>query len=235
MTGRRRFVLAGAAMAAGATGLSGCANPARIPAPVVPPPPPMVRVGDRWRYARINRYNGQPLPDLRMRVTAVEPLIRVEVSDGDGREFPAETYTGAWNVVQETVWEQAQVFDPPCPLLPQRLAPGEAGHWRGTYQVAGDSWRYAWSVRIDAHDWERIEVPAGVFEALRITRRIAFVHPSFLRAASSRMETLWYAPAVRRWVRRETDGEYVIPGRPPMRGREDRVGWVLVAYDPAGR
>lgn len=227
MTGRRRFVFGGAALAAGASGLAGCASPNRIPAPGEPPPPPVVRVGDRWRYARINRYNGLPLPDRQLRVTAVEPLIRVEVVDGDGHAFPEETYAGAWNVVQETVWEQLQVFTTPCPLLPRRLLPGAVEQWRGTYQVPGDSWHYASSVRVDAHEWERIEVPAGVFETLRITRRIAFVHPSFLRAASSRMETLWYAPAVNRWVRREIDGEYVIPGRPPMRGREDRVGWML--------
>lgn len=235
MTGRRRFVVAGAALAAGASGLAGCAKPILVSAPAAPPRPPAVRVGDRWRYAKVNLYNGEQLADQVMRVTAVEPRVRIEVSGSDDQDQPPEIYAGAWNVVQETVWDLVQVFNAPCPLLPRRLEPGAVEHWRGTYQVPGDGWHHAWSVRVQAHGWERVDVPAGRFEALRVTRLIAFQHQDLRRAESRRRETLWYAPQVNRWVRREIDGSHIIPGLPPMGVKEDRVGWVLVAHAPAGR
>ena len=62
----------------------------------------------------------------------------------------------------------------------------------------GDDWLHYWSVRVDARDWERIQVPAGVFEVLRVTRRIAFRHADLHRVESVRNETLWYAPKVNR-------------------------------------
>ncbi|MEN9313815.1 MAG: hypothetical protein RIS35_208 [Pseudomonadota bacterium] len=232
MNGRRRLLIAAGLAAAG---LAGCANPARIPPPAAAPLPPSVRIGDRWRYAKINLYNGETLAKQEMRVTALEPLLRIEVTDGNGAGLPPETYVRAWDVVQENVWEQIQVFGTPCPLLPRRLEPGSVEDWRGIYQVPGDSWRYTSSVRIEAHDWERVEAPAGVFDALRVSRRIAFVHQDFRRVGCQRLETLWYAPQVNRWVRREVDGSCVVPGRPPMRVREDRVAWVLLEHLPASR
>ena len=230
MTGRRGFVLAGAVLTAGAAGLAGCANPARLPAPPAPPPLPSVRVGERWRYAKVNLYNGQTLAEQTMRVAAVEPLVRVEVVDGDGATLPPELHAGPWNLVQENVWDRVQVFSRPCPLLPRRLEPGATEDWRGTYQVPGDSWHHAWSVRIDAIAWERVEVPAGAFEALRILRRIAFDHQDLHRTRSRRVETLWYAPAVNRWVRRDIDGDYARRVVPPMRIGEDRVSWALIEH-----
>lgn len=213
--------------------MSGCANPARIPGPSTPAAPPSVRVGDRWRYAKIDLYRGRTLDEQTMRVAAVEPLLHVEVTGADGRRLTAELYLGPWNVVQETAWEQVQAFGSPCPLLPPRLEPGAVESWQGTWQTPEDSWHYRWSVRTVAHDWERVETPAGVFEALRVSRRIAFSHPDLRRTDCGRIETLWYAPKANRWVRREVDGACMLPGLPPTRLNEDRLAWVLLDHLPA--
>ncbi len=227
----RRGLLRAAGL--GLAGLAGCARPARIAAPAAPPLPASVRLGDRWRYAKINLYNGETVDLQEMHVVALEPLLRIAVSRRDGTALPEETYAAPWRVIQENVWEQTQVFDAPSPLLPDRLEPGSVEDWRGTYRMPQDSWRYAFSVRVKAHDWEDITVPAGRFEALRVSRRIAFAHPDLYRVGCQRQETLWYAPRVHRWVRREIDGACVLPGRPPARVREDRAAWVLLEYAPS--
>lgn len=226
---RRRFSLAGLSAAVGIIGLAGCANPQRIAAPPVPPPAPEVRVGDRWRYAVINLYNGVRIGEVAMRVVEVTPRLRVEVTDASGQALPPEIHASPWNVIQEPAYDQVQVFTEPCPLLPRVLEPGAREDWQGTYRVPGDDWLHYWSVRVDARDWERVRVPAGVFEALRVTRRIAFRHSDLHRVESVRNETLWYAPQVKRWVRREWTGSYRVPGYPPNRRGEDWVAWELLA------
>lgn len=227
---RRRLLLAVPALGLSAAQLAGCASPERLPSPASAPPQPTLRPGERWRYAKINRYNGQRLGEQVMQVETVDPVLRVSVSEGPGRALPPEIYADGWSVLQETVWDLVQRFNAPCPLLPRRLAPGASDFWRGTYEVPGYTGHRAWSVRIAAHDWERVQVPAGTFEALRVSRMIAFDHPDLLRSHSQREETLWYAPRVNRWVRREIDGRYVIPGYPPIRAREDRLTWELLDH-----
>jgi len=228
---RRSMLLAGAA-ALVSTGLAGCATAVRVAGPATPPPPPTVRVGDRWRYARTNLYNDTALPEQVMRVTAIAPQLRVEVTDGSGPQ-PAEVYADPWRVIQEPAYDMVQVFETPCPLLPARLEPGATERYAGRYRPAGDDTLRFWSTWVDAQQWERVQVPAGSFDALRVTRRIAFQHANTVRIDPRRVETLWYAPQVNRWVRRVWTGEYTLPGFPQPRLREDWVAWDLIEYAPA--
>lgn len=227
---RRRFALQGLAAAALPV-IGGCAL--FEPPPTGPTAPaPKLRVGDQWRYLKRNLYNRLPIGEVTMRVAALEPQLKIEVTDGDGVRLPDERYASPWEVLQEPAWDLVQTFESPCPLLPDKLAPGTREDWQGAYRVPGDSWRYYWSVRVDAHGWEDVTVPAGRFNALRITRRIAFSHQDFRRDESRRAETLWYAPEVNRWVRREVNGSYVIPGLPRTLVREDWVAWELASFSP---
>lgn len=87
---------------------------------------------------------------------------------------------------------------------------------------------------MSAARWEEVRVPGGRFDALRVDRRIAFTHSDFWRIDSQRSETLWYAPAVNRWVQREWTGIYRQYGLPRYGGRrEDWVRWRLLEYVPA--
>lgn len=235
MSARRRELLAGAAVAFGwASGLAGCAAPAKVAAPSIPPPPPVPRVGDRWRYARVNLYNGLKLGESTMRVTALAPRLRIEVSDQPGDRVAEEVYADPWRVLHEPAYGLPMDFAAPCPLLPARLEPGAHERYSGLYSspaIESPGGRgYYWSVWVDARDWERLQVPAGSFDALRVTRRIAFTHPDFTRLDSVRTETLWYAPRVNRWVRREWTGHYRLHGFPPTRNREDWIAWELIEY-----
>jgi hypothetical protein len=226
----RRRLLAGAALAP----LAACTTPAFLPPPAQPVPPPRVRIGDRWRYVETDRYNGRELGVLSARVEQVQPQLRVALAYADGRQRPDEVYAGAWNVVEEPAFDQLQRFDMPMPLIPPRI---EISSWQTTrapYHVPGSSGTFVWQQQVSSPGWERVRVPAGEFDCLRVDRRIFFVHSDFFRLESQRQDTLWYAPQVNRWVRREWTGWYLWPsGRRRTQVREDWIAWDLLDYTSA--
>jgi hypothetical protein len=224
---RRRLLLAGAAL------LSGCATDAFVAAPGAPVPAPRVRVGDRWTYERVNLYNGLVTAVLTMRVAEVSPRLRVEVTGQDGTRYPDEAYADPWRVIQEPQYDQTQWFRDPVSLLPSRLEAGSRHRIHTTYRVQGIDRDFFWSDWLDAVGWQRVRTPAGEFDALRVERRIAFVHSDPFRDRPTREDTLWYAPAVNRWVLREWTGRYWGRSWPPPLLREDWVGLRLVGYSPA--
>lgn len=230
----RRRLLAGIAAASGAA-LAGCAMPGAGIGPRPPAPAPQLRVGDRWRYERINRYNGERLGETTMRVVATAPQLRIAVGGaGVGPEGSEEVYAEPWRILQEPAYDLVQVFETPQPLLPSRLEAGAAERYAGRYRIAGaDEWFY-WTAWVSAARWEEISVPAGRFEALRVERRIAFTHSDMWRMQSERNETLWYAPAANRWVQREWTGTYRRYSLPRYGGmREEWVVSRLLEYVPA--
>ncbi len=227
---RRRLLLAGA----GAL-LAGCAAPAYVPAPDGAGTTPVVRVGDRWRYAQIDLYRKERTGELTMEVVEVAPLLRVRVSDTTGTPRPDEIYERAWRVIQEPSYGDVIVFSYPNPVLPTRLDAGGSERIANRIRAGGDELWHLWTEWIDAPGWETIRVPAGEFVALRVQRRINFESPDPFRFFSTRYETLWYAPQVNRWVRREWTGQYYWAGMTVREAPilEDRIAWELLEYRPA--
>ena len=216
---RRRLLTAGAFAWIGAPALlSACATryENRIATPGGIIPAPQVKSGELWRYALINRYNGETINEVRAQVASVQPELRVELSDRSGRRLADEIYDAAWTIRQEPIYNETLVFDRPVPLLPPRLAVGSQQVTRTRYRLSGTGQPHSWHVHMHAKHWERIAVPAGTFDALRIERLIRFEHHDLFRRGSRRMDTLWYAPQVNRWVMREWSGIYLEDGANPF-------------------
>lgn len=223
---------------------SGCAlptsgggiTPAGAAGPgVFPLQTPRIRERDRWVYDEVNRYNGQLNGQLSVEVVAVDPLVRVRLQHS-GRAVPPaeESYHSGWNAVRESHFDEPIEFRDPIPTLTSVLAPGARERIVTDYRPQNSERRYRWHMYVDTRTWERIRVPAGEFDCLRIERRIWFVHPDPYRFNSERFETLWYSPRVNRWVQREWTGQYTIPGgRRGTLGREDWVRWSLREHVPA--
>ncbi len=237
----RRRLLHGAAALSGAA-LAGCAVPGAgtggdgtAVAPQPPAPAPRLRVGDRWRYERINRYNDERLGETTMQVLALAPRLRIAVDGaGVGPGGSEEVYAEPWRILQEPGYDLVQVFETPQPLLPARLEAGAGERYAGRYRIAGAEEWFQWSVAVSAVRWEAVTVPAGRFEALRVERQIAFTHSDLWRVQSERHETLWYAPAVNRWVQREWTGSYRRYSLPRYGGlREDGIRLRLLESAPA--
>ncbi len=245
-SGRRNLLLAaGAGIALPALGIAGCATSPPPAASSVRFEPPRVNLGDRWVYQEINRYNGLPLSRTSVTVTAKEPLlvctVERQLTDTQAGAIARpdqpieERYAGPWEVIREPTYDMPLDFAEPVPLLPEELRPGAALSERTSYTVPGYSSRYRWDQRLNAVGVERVTTAAGTFECLHVRRRIRFDYPDVFRFSSSRIDDLWYASEVNRWVLREWTGDYLHENsldRIGARRREDWVRWELVAYEP---
>jgi hypothetical protein len=225
-----------AAASLGALG-AGCAAPPALPAPegAEPLPVPRLRVGDRWRYLLINRYNRSRIGEASVEVLAIGAEIRLRIDLGDGRPPFEERYADAWSVVVEGTFDSLISFETPLPLVPPGARAGMSLRSGTRYRSDRSNDVLSWNQQLSATRWEQVQVPAGSFVALRIERRVWFKHPDVFRYDSERSDTLWYAPQVGRWVMREWTGDFMSGG--PMaraeRAREDWVIWQLAAWDPA--
>ena len=227
---RRTWLRALALAPAAGLPLAGCAlAPASglppAPAPAQQPPAPRVRVGDRWRYAETNAFSGERIAEVAHEVVEAGERIRIRLTDSRGRPRFDEVYARPWAVLTEATFDYPQTYEQPMPLVPEPIAAGAGSRLRTHYRVSDSSLRYDWQQWIDAPAWERVRVPAGEFDALRVERRIWFTHTDHNRFDSVRRDVLWYAPAVERWVRREWTGWYRWPDTrfaPPM-----REAWVV--------
>jgi hypothetical protein len=207
--------------------------------PAGPVSPPTLRVGDRWRYQLVNRFNDTFVDAPTWEVVSVAPELRLTASNVRGGGTRDERWAGAWTVRDETIFGIAMTFAEPLPLVPMPIEAGRTVSTSTTYVTSDDPRARRWSQRLSTGPWETVEVPAGRYECLRIRRAVSFEHPNPFRSASTRSETLWYAPAVGRWVQREWRGDFVslgmAAGMPAegLKGDEDWQMLQLTAWLPA--
>lgn len=228
----RRLAVTGAAVGSGAL-VAGCATTA---APAIPAPPsvPPARVqrGDRWAYDEINLYNRLPVGRHSVQVVQDQGTIVLERRFGEN-QVTREEYSRAWDVISEPTYDILQRFEQPIALIPAQLTPGTRFSNSGYYRTEIVSQRLFWSEIGRVIGWQRIEVPAGSFDAALIERRIRFEHSDYARSFSTRLDRIWYAPSINRWVQREWTGQFLWGGRPRSPGREDWVMSRLTQYQPA--
>jgi hypothetical protein len=237
--GRRSLLkttcLLGAAVAL-PSGFVGCATPDFVDAPRSAGNRPRVKVGDQWVYAEINRYNNLPLATVTQRATTIDPIIRISNTAKVGDRIvdrPEEIYDSLWTIKQEPAYDVVQIFERPLPFLPTALEAGNREVFQTSYKVDGVNRLFYWRSQLFAAGWERVQVPAGDYVALRVERTSWFAHFDTFRTESVRRDTLWYAPEVNRWVRREWTGEYRGPNSRRLPQREDWVRWDLLSYKRA--
>ena len=245
---RRSLVLAGAGTLATpvlGSALVGCATPTSPAGSAVQFEQPRVRVGDRWLYHEINRYNGLTMADVEITVSEASPLscsVRRTPGDSTAGEIArpdavlVERYAEPGAVDVEPTYDLVMDFAEPMPILPNSLRVGESQTRKTSYVVQGYSGSYRWTQRLKAVGVDRIATPAGNFDCLKVQRTIWFDYPDVFRYGSSRVDSVWYAPEVNRWVRREWTGDYQHEnslGKRGTRRREDWVRWELVSYTPA--
>lgn len=226
---RRR--LAAALPAAPLLAVGGCATaPSPAPPGFEPLPAPRLSVGERWRYALTDLYNGGALGTASVELLAVTPEIRLAVLLPGAPAPVEERYVDAWTVISEAVFDRPVTYETPMALVPPGARAGQSSAASTGYRAEGSSRRLRWQQRWRAVGWERVTVPAGAFDALRIERLVNFEHPDPFRYDPFRRDLLWYAPAAGRWVRREWTGDYMSGGPTPHAGRslEERVRWELV-------
>ena len=239
--------LRGLAVALPAALSGACTAPAIISTPGSQPlPAPALRRGDRWTYREINRYNASEVARVEETLTTLSPAVSVETrvlpsEFSAGRVprpvlLPEGRYDAQWRVSREVTYDTPLEFATPMPMLPDRLLVGQRRNDATTFRTEGVSGRYFWRQQLFAETMEKVQTPAGQFDALRIRRIILWQPTDPFRFDARREDVLYYAPEVNRWVVREWRGRYrheTMLDDPGMYREEDWIRRELVDYRPA--
>jgi hypothetical protein len=84
--------------------------------------------------------------------------------------------------------------------------------------------------------WERVRVPAGEFDALRVQRYVYAGNNEYFRTQEEISQVDWYAPAVRNVVRSEGSSSHIDTSRSgggrgrPLRVRGDWLVYELASF-----
>lgn len=172
---------------------------------------PALATGDSWTYRVRDGYTGLARLDQRLRVTGADSdRVRVAASRGDGQD-ETQIYDREWNWVSRPATNLPSFeYSPAYRALSFPLAVGKTWHAKATATDPRNGRRFPVWIEGTVQGWEKIKVPAGEFEALKI-RRMVFIdywEPA-LRGRSEIVEYEWYAPAVKQAVRREDRSQHL--------------------------
>ena len=210
---------------------------------------PSVAVGDSWTYRVRDAYTGLERGNQRYRVTEAGDRISVAVSRAGAGGDEVRIFDSAWNWLKHPA-THLQTFDysPAYPAFAFPLAPGKTWRARLTATDPVDGRRFTLTVDGTVLGWERIKVPAGEFDALKIKRVVFFDYLEHtVRGRSEILEHEWYVPAIKQAVRREATAMYLSylyggggssgflhagrrDGGGPRFVRDDWLIWELVNY-----
>lgn len=209
--------------------VAGCASYPPVPAPVATVSAPRLGGGERWVYEQINPYNGllvRTLTDTLEASGSGFSLVRRSDLPGDLPEVLS--VPKPWEVASEREGTTQRSYAPALTVIPFPIAPGSS--WLETLTATdahGESRRQQTWGR--ALGWERVTTPAGEFVALRIERYRNLGDRDHNWFDTYVRETLWYAPAVKRWVRLDWRSTRQEIGMQP-RIEHDAVVWQLKSF-----
>ena len=194
-------------------------------------PLPQVQAGDEWVYNELDGYSKSLRAVRRYEVAAKDEAgIRVRITAGESASDAA--YTAEWNpLVAATPYGVAFKY---APAYPAYMFPLEVGKtWRiETVAIDPASGRkIPLKIHAKVVGRERIKVPAGEFDTLKIAREVYAADSEWWRSATRIRETEWYSPKVQRTVRQRWGSEYYDETRtddPLVLG--DRTELELVSY-----
>ena len=172
---------------------------------------PSVAVGDTWTYRVRDAFTGLERGNQGHRVVDVagDRIVMVVTREGGGEE--SWIYDRGWNWLKHPAHGlQSFDYNPSYRAFDFPLAPGKT--WRARLTATDPTNGRRFPVWIDGTvlGWEKIKVPAGEFDALRVERRVFFDYLEHtVRGRSEILEYEWYAPAVKQAVRREASAMYL--------------------------
>ncbi len=189
----------------------GCATaPSYAPQGVsVSLPAPAVTLGDYWEYTVRDGYTQLPRGKFRYEVTRADDAGVVVQVTHEGLVMDTYVYAPGWNGREMPLTNTQRFrYNPTYPAYVYPLEPGKS--WRTVVHSTdvATGRRYNTHVLGKVLGWERIHVPAGEFDAMKIQR---FVYAGNAEGSLSQEEieeTDWYVPGVRRAVRTLTKSQH---------------------------
>lgn len=192
--------------------LASCAQlsqtpPAGVPAEIAAP---QLRPGVSWRYAVADGFTRIPRGTVEYRVRTVESnTVTVDVI-GNGQEG-IELYARDGNWLRRPATNMQEfVYNPPYRAFDFPLVAGKRWFAKTSATDPADGRTFPVTIEGRVLGWERIKVPAGEFDTVKVKR---MVYLNFFRLGdrgqSVIQETDWYAPAIDLVARRETTSQYL--------------------------
>lgn len=159
--------------------------------------PAMPKEGDFWRYRGRNQH-GADSPTYKVtRVT--DEHVEVRYASNKNEQI-AVLLNADGNPVSQTgqIGAEDIKFVPFAPNFQFPLAPGKK--WRGSFRgECGPLCSFDVDSEYEVRGWERISVPAGSFDALRIDAKDNYKHMFGLTSSGS--GSMWLAPEIKRPVK----------------------------------
>lgn len=172
--------------------------------------------GDAYVYRLLNGYNKETRGTLNYQVASVD-AARVTVSvtpdnPGAGKQR-TYVYTPEGNWLRHEVENHGEKIQYEfVEAYPAFVFPLEQGKsWSMRVKATVQDEQRPRSVRVDGKviGTERIRVPAGEFDTIKVRRTVYPGDHAFMLSETYVMETDWYAPALGRVVRTERDSRYL--------------------------
>ena len=215
--------------------IGGCAAvPPPADAPTGALPEPNLTGGEQWTYIRINPYNKLVEDIVTETLRPAQPgyaLTRSSDRERTGQE--TEAVVAPWRVRTERMGAESRMFSAPLTQIPFPLAPGVC--WsEAVAMIDAQGFRYDGRADGCAQSWERVRTPAGDFNALKVYRLATLGDRDYRWNDTIVTDFYWYAPEVKRWVRREM--RYTRSERSARLGRHvdrDWIVWELTDYRAA--
>ena len=194
--------------------LAGCQTAPPLPLagnPFAPVTLPRLTLGDTYVYRLSDGYRNKQPAQVSYRVAQIETdrivmSVAADTRIEGGARMDSYTRDGNWlrhpliNHDEPVIYE----FNTPYPAYVPPLAPNQSWSTRVTATNPTHGRR---SVRVDGKvlGAERIRVPAGEFDTIKI-RRYVYAGDTDYRTETQITETDWYAPQLGRAVRTERQG-----------------------------
>jgi hypothetical protein len=172
--------------------------------------------GDAYVYRLVNGYNKEIRGQLHYQVSKVEggnATVLVTPDTAEGGVQRTDLYTGEGNWLRHPLDSHGQLvqyeFATAYPAYVFPLEPGKTWSVRVKASVAGTA--RPRSVRVDGKVLgnERISVPAGEFDTVKIRRIVYPGDTDYFLTETQITELDWYAPALGRAVRTERRSQWL--------------------------
>jgi hypothetical protein len=164
---------------------------------------PEVKVGDTWMYKQVDMLTNEVREESTIEVVSIDAEQIKTRSVRSGRE-QEEIFDTQWN----SKLVDGRAFVPYRSVLEFPLAIGKAWEKPVTYPNRQGDAKITATMKGTVRGWESITVPAGTFQAQKITLTESYYNDRTGTSAGSRgggvgQWTVWYAPTAKRAVRFE--------------------------------
>jgi hypothetical protein len=190
------------------------------------------RVGQSWKYLKINQFNSDPIELIDEQISSIENgQIIISRKGQKSQNLGNEIQSPFGKLLTDSDWDNNQTYQSAIPIYLDLNQTNILATIQTSYQVGNSSYRLPIAVTIRQYGWESITISSGTYIAMKIDKVIRFQHNDSTRLDSTRIDRYWYSPEIGRWIVRETDGRFFYgSGRRRNDGREDFWRYELQAW-----